>query len=102
MPDIDMLGRGEYAVGATTVTVDDGVRGRPLTVEVWFPIDTADVTDQPAHVYSFVTGDSYTSVHAVSKLSPKTVCVKALLVIVSRVISLSVPTKKLISSAKFT
>lgn len=66
MPDIDMLGRGEYAVGATTITVDDGVRGRPLTVEVWFPIDTADVTDQPAHVYSFVTGDSYTSVHAVS------------------------------------
>ncbi|MEM9463995.1 MAG: dienelactone hydrolase family protein [Actinomycetota bacterium] len=60
------VGLGAYPVGATTITVDDGVRDRPLTVEVWFPLDPSQEVTQEAHIYSFVTGDSYVSAHAVS------------------------------------
>lgn len=66
LSEIVDVGLGEYPVGATTITVDDGVRERPLTVEVWFPLDPDQEVPQAAHVYSFITGDSYVSAHAVT------------------------------------
>lgn len=66
LPELVTLDRGAFSVGATTVVVDDGVRDRPLTVEVWFPLDPATAVDKEAHAYSFVTGDTYVSAHAVS------------------------------------
>ena len=50
-PELVTLDLGSFAVGATTVVVDDGVRDRPLTVEVWFPDrrrrDIQNVLKQP-------------------------------------------------------
>ena len=66
LPEVADVGLGPYPVGATTITIDDGVRDRPLTVEVWFPLDPAVEVTQEAHSYSFVTGDTYVSAHAVS------------------------------------
>ena len=33
------LGPGPYGVGVTTVTITDEDRDRPLTVDLWFPVD---------------------------------------------------------------
>lgn len=66
LPEFVPAGLGEFGVGATTIVIDDGVRDRPLTVEVWFPIDPADAAGATAHAYSFITGDTYVSAHAVS------------------------------------
>ena len=54
---------GAYDVGVQTITVMDASRNRPLTVDVWFPID--DATGQPAHQYTLLPGVSYQSPTAV-------------------------------------
>lgn len=59
------VGLGPYPVGAATITVDDGVRDRPLTVEIWFPLDPEHERTQQAHRYTFVTGDFFDSAFAV-------------------------------------
>jgi len=64
LPEIDLLGRGEYQVGVATVTVLDEERDRPLTADVWFPL--ADDVSGDAHRYTFITGDYYESPLAVS------------------------------------
>ena len=46
-----------------TITVTDASRNRPLTVDVWFPIDGA--TDLPAHQYTLLPGVYYESPTAV-------------------------------------
>ena len=66
LPEFVPVGLGEFGVGATTIVIDDGERDRSLTVEVWFPIDPADAAAGTAHAYSFITGDTYVSAHAVS------------------------------------
>ena len=53
---------GPYSVGATTVTLDDPAGDRPLTVEVWFPIDdTIDATALTPQQYTFLPGITYPS-----------------------------------------
>jgi len=54
---------GAYDVGVQTITVVDASRSRPLTVDVWFPID--DATGQPAHQYTLLPGVYYESPTAV-------------------------------------
>ena len=54
---------GAYDVGVQTITVMDASRNRPLTVDVWFPID--DATGQPAHQYTLLPGVYYESPTAV-------------------------------------
>lgn len=62
-PDLELLGLGEYAVGVTTVTVAQDTE-RPLTVDIWFPIDEAG--ERPAHEYTFLPGIFYRSPNAVT------------------------------------
>lgn len=38
---VDPSGPGPFAVGVTTLTLVDAVRGRTLVTEVWYPADTA-------------------------------------------------------------
>lgn len=64
LSDLALLDEGGFAVGATTITVDDPTRERPLTVEVWFPIEPG-AAGEP-HRYDFVTGDYYESPVAVT------------------------------------
>lgn len=57
---IDTLGYakpGPYGVGRSTITITDATRNRPLTVDVWYPIDP-QATGTPAR-YAF-TPDIYT------------------------------------------
>ena len=54
---------GPYDVGVQTITVTDAARNRPLTVDVWFPIDEA--TGLPAHQYTLLPGVYYESPTAV-------------------------------------
>lgn len=62
LPLIDELGTGPYEVGVQTITVIDSDRGRNFLVDVWFPL--ADGTTGDLAEYSFITGDSFTSVRA--------------------------------------
>jgi predicted dienelactone hydrolase len=62
--EIALLGRGEYTVGVSTITITDTTRDRPLTVDVWFPV--VDDAAGDAHRYSFITGDYYESPLAIS------------------------------------
>lgn len=51
-PVWEPVGVGEFGVGATKIILDDPVR--PLTVEVWFPLDPAiDTADRTPQRYSF-------------------------------------------------
>lgn len=59
-----LVGPGRFAVGVQTITIDDGKRNRPLTVDVWFPI-TADPA-LPPHDYTLLPGVYYRSPGAVS------------------------------------
>ncbi|MCE9623309.1 MAG: alpha/beta fold hydrolase [Actinomycetia bacterium] len=55
------LGLGSYEVGVATLIIDDDPE-RPLTVDVWFPIDASvDVSARPAHQYTFLPGVYYES-----------------------------------------
>ncbi len=60
--ELDLIGLGEFAVGVTTVTIDED-SDRPLTVDVWFPID--DETDRTKAEYTFFPGIFYRSPNAV-------------------------------------
>ncbi len=61
-PPFEYIDRGEYAVGVTTVTVDEGSE-RPLTVDVWFPL--ADGTTGELSQYTLLPGTYYTSPNAI-------------------------------------
>ena len=56
------IGPGPYDVGVTTVTLDDPNGVRPLTVDVWFPIDSAvDVAGLAPQQYTLLPGVYYES-----------------------------------------
>ena len=59
LPELDLIGAGPYPVGVSTLTVDAGERGRPLTVDAWFPLDPAAVVDPQQ--YTFLPGVYYDS-----------------------------------------
>jgi predicted dienelactone hydrolase len=59
----ETIGPGAYDVGVQTITITDADRNRPLTVDVWFPID--DATGLPAHQYTLLPGVYYESPTAV-------------------------------------
>ena len=63
LADLETLPAGPYDVGVTTVTIDADT-DRPLTVDVWFPID--DAGDAPLHQYTLIPGVYYESPDAVS------------------------------------
>ena len=53
---------GPYAVGVETVTLDDPAGVRPLTVDVWFPIDTdVDTSTLAPQQYTLLPGVYYES-----------------------------------------
>ena len=55
------VGEGEYEVGVQTITLDDDPE-RPLTVEVWFPLDaTADIAALEPVQYTLLPGVFYES-----------------------------------------
>ncbi len=58
------LAPGPYGVGVTTVTITDEERDRPLTVDVWFPVDEG--AEGPAHQYTFIPGTYYESPGAIT------------------------------------
>lgn len=58
------LGPGPYGVGVTTVTITDEDRDRPLTVDLWFPVDEG--AEGAAHRYTFVPGTYYESPGAIT------------------------------------
>lgn len=60
--ELELIGLGEFAVGVMTVTIDEA-SDRPLTVDVWFPID--DETDRTEAEYTFLPGIFYRSPNAV-------------------------------------
>jgi predicted dienelactone hydrolase len=61
------IGAGEYEVGVATVTVDDPDGERPLTVDVWFPLDgTADAAALPAQRYTLIPDVYFESPGAVA------------------------------------
>jgi predicted dienelactone hydrolase len=59
---LELIGDGPYGVGSTTVTIDADT-DRPLTLQVWFPVD-AGLDAEPTR-YDFITGDSFQSARAV-------------------------------------
>ncbi len=59
----ETIAPGAYDVGVQTITITDADRNRPLTVDVWFPID--DATGLPAHQYTLLPGAYYESPTAV-------------------------------------
>lgn len=63
LSDLELIGLGEFEVGVTTVTIGEDT-DRPLTVDVWFPIDEA--TELMPHEYTFLPGIFYRSPNAVS------------------------------------
>lgn len=60
------VGVGEYEVGVQTITITDPLRDRPLTTDVWFPLDAGVDVDADANRYTFVTGDYYESPRAIA------------------------------------
>jgi len=58
LADLETLPAGPYDVGVTTITIDADT-DRPLTVDVWFPID--DAGDLPLHQYTFLPEIYYES-----------------------------------------
>jgi predicted dienelactone hydrolase len=64
LAELQTIGQGPYDVGVQTITITDVVRNRPLTVDVWFPID--DTGDLPLHQYTLIPGTYYESPTAVS------------------------------------
>ncbi len=64
---VETLGVGEHQVGVSTITITDVARARPLTVEIWFPVDVDSSRD--AYRYSFITGDYYDSPRAIPAMA---------------------------------
>ena len=63
LPDLELIGQGPYDVGVQTITINAD-SDRPLTVDVWFPID--DAGEAPLHQYTLIPGASDTSDLAVA------------------------------------
>ena len=63
-PPLELVGAGPHDVGVTTITIDGGVRDRPLTVDVWFPLEPG-ATGEP-HRYTFLPGVYYESPSALA------------------------------------
>lgn len=63
LADLPEFEPGPYDVGVQTITVDADSE-RPLTVDVWFPID--DAGDAPPHQYTFLPDVYYESPTAVT------------------------------------
>ena len=61
--ELELIGQGPYDVGVQTITIDAD-SDRPLTVDVWFPID--DAGDAPLHQYTLTPGVFYESPNAVT------------------------------------
>ena len=49
----EVLVPGPYDVGVKTITIN-AASERPLTVDVWFPLD--DAAGAPAHTYTLIPG----------------------------------------------
>ncbi|MEM9200406.1 MAG: dienelactone hydrolase family protein [Actinomycetota bacterium] len=64
LPELGSVGLGPYGVGVQTITITDGTRNRPLTVDVWFPL--ADDSAGDLVQYTFVTGDFFESARALA------------------------------------
>jgi predicted dienelactone hydrolase len=63
LADFQLLPEGPYDVGVSTLTIDADT-DRPLTLDVWFPID--DPGDAPLHQYTLIPGVYYESPNAVT------------------------------------
>ena len=63
LDDLEPIGQGPYDVGVQTITIN-AESERPLTVDVWFPID--DAGDAPLHQYTLIPGAFDTSDLAVA------------------------------------
>ena len=59
----DVISAGPYDVGVTTITIDTDT-DRPLTLDVWFPVD--DTGDAPLNQYTLIPGVYYESPVAVA------------------------------------
>jgi predicted dienelactone hydrolase len=57
---------GPYAVGRTTLQLDDGSRSRPLVADVWYPAD-AGAAGEPS-VYQFIPGIEFASDAALAEV----------------------------------
>lgn len=62
--ELELVETGPYAVGVTTIRVDDGERGRPLTVDVWFPL--VEGTEGGPQQYTLIPGVYYESPFALA------------------------------------
>jgi predicted dienelactone hydrolase len=62
--ELELVETGPYAVGVTTIRVDDGERGRPLTVDVWFPL-AEGIVGSPRQ-YTLIPGVYYESPFAIA------------------------------------
>lgn len=60
----EIAAQGDYAVGVTTLELEDPETDTDLTVDVWFPL--ADAASGEAHSYEFVPGLTYQSPNAIS------------------------------------
>lgn len=61
------VGPGDYSVGVATLTLDDPNGVRPLTVDVWFPIDdSVDASTLAPQQYTLLPGVYYESPAALS------------------------------------
>lgn len=61
-PEFEPTGFGDYEVGVETITVDDPTGARPLTVDIWFPLDAVvDVSTLPKQQYTLLPGVFYES-----------------------------------------
>ncbi len=66
------IGRGEYDVGVETIMLDDPAGVRPLTVDVWFPIDAGvDAAALPPQQYTLLPGVYYESPAALAATAPE-------------------------------
>lgn len=63
LAEFETLAAGPYDVGVTTITIDSDT-DRPLTLDVWFPVD--DTGDAPLHQYTLIPGVYYESPSAVT------------------------------------
>ncbi len=59
---VELIGDGPYTVGSFNILLDGTENGRPLAVQVWFPL--ADGVSAEPMSYTFITGDSYPSPRA--------------------------------------
>jgi predicted dienelactone hydrolase len=69
---LEVTGRGEFAVGVTTITIDDPAGVRPLQVDVWFPLDAAaEPNTLSPQQYTLLPGVYYESPEAFAATAPQ-------------------------------